>query len=323
VNHAPVATAQSVTTNEDTAKPIALAATDADGDALAYVIVSPPLHGTLSGIAPNVSYTPAADYNGADSFTFKVNDGTVDSAAATVSIAIAAVNDAPSFIAGPNQIASADAPTQITVANWATAISAGPLDEAGQLLNFIVTTNNPAFFAEQPFVSATGTLTYLVATGVTGTASVSVQLHDSGGTANGGVDTSAAQTFTITIAGKPSLSIANSSVLEGDGGCSAMTPMAFTVTMSVPSAQSVSASYTTMDGTASGDLSCGTRSKGYIKAQGTITFAPGETSKTITVMVVGDTSKELNQTLTVRLSSAVNATITRSDAIGTIVDDDQ
>src|ERR1041384_7180136 len=87
--------------------------------------------------------------------------------------------------------------------------------------------------------------------------------------------------------------------------------------MSVPSAQSVSASYSTMDGTASGDSSCSSRSKGYVKAQGTITFAPGETVKTITVLIVGDTSKELNQTLTVRLSSAVNATISRSDGIGT------
>ena len=56
---------------------------------------APPAHGTLSGTAPNLTYTPAANYNGADSFTFKVNDGTVDSAAATVSITVTAVNDAP------------------------------------------------------------------------------------------------------------------------------------------------------------------------------------------------------------------------------------
>ena len=54
-----------------------------------------PAHGTLSGTAPNVTYTPTANYNGADSFTFKANDGLLDSAPATVTITVTAVNDAP------------------------------------------------------------------------------------------------------------------------------------------------------------------------------------------------------------------------------------
>ena len=87
-NQAPVATAQSVTTAEDTAKAITLAGTDVEGSTLTYAIVAQPANGTLSGTAPNVTYTPAANYNGADSFTFKVNDGTVDSAPATVSITV-------------------------------------------------------------------------------------------------------------------------------------------------------------------------------------------------------------------------------------------
>src|SRR5207244_7161097 len=94
VNHAPVANAQSVTTAEDTAKPITLTATDADGDTLTYAIVTAPAHGTLSGVAPAVTYTPAANYNGPDSFTFKANDGTLDSNAATVTLAVTPVNDA-------------------------------------------------------------------------------------------------------------------------------------------------------------------------------------------------------------------------------------
>ena len=75
-----MADAQNVTTAEDTAQPITLTGTDVDGSPLTYTIVTPPAHGTLSGTAPNLTYTPAANYNGADSFTFKVNDGTVDSA---------------------------------------------------------------------------------------------------------------------------------------------------------------------------------------------------------------------------------------------------
>jgi hypothetical protein len=95
VNDAPVATAQSVTTAEDTAKAITLSGTDVDGDGLTYTVQTSPLHGTLSGTAPNLTYTPAANYNGSDSFTFKVNDGLADSNIAIVSITVTAVNDAP------------------------------------------------------------------------------------------------------------------------------------------------------------------------------------------------------------------------------------
>ena len=94
VNDAPVANAQSVSTNEDTAKSITLSASDADGDALVYMVVSQPDNGTLSGTAPNLTYTPNANYNGSDSFTFKANDGIDDSTVATVSITVVA-NQAP------------------------------------------------------------------------------------------------------------------------------------------------------------------------------------------------------------------------------------
>ncbi len=94
VNDAPVANGQMVTTNEDTAATIVLVATDVDGDALAYVVGSP-AHGTLTGTAPNLIYIPDANYHGTDSFTFRANDGTMDSNLATVTITINAANDAP------------------------------------------------------------------------------------------------------------------------------------------------------------------------------------------------------------------------------------
>ena len=102
-NTAPVANAQSVTTNEGTSKAITLTSNDVDGDPLTYAIVGQPIHGALSGTAPNVTYTPAANYTGADSFAFKVNDGKVDSSAATVSVTVTAVNDAPVVNAGADQ----------------------------------------------------------------------------------------------------------------------------------------------------------------------------------------------------------------------------
>ncbi len=80
VNDAPEAVAQSAATDEDTSVALTLAGTDVDGDGLTYSVVQAPSHGTLSGTAPNLTYTPAADYHGPDSFTFRVNDGQADSA---------------------------------------------------------------------------------------------------------------------------------------------------------------------------------------------------------------------------------------------------
>ncbi len=74
-NVAPVASDGSATTSEDTAVNITLAATDANGDTLTYSVVTAPANGSLSGTAPNLTYTPAANYFGPDSFTFKANDG--------------------------------------------------------------------------------------------------------------------------------------------------------------------------------------------------------------------------------------------------------
>ena len=92
VNHAPVASNQSVTTTENTSIGITLTASDADSDPLTFSIVTAPAHGSLSGSAgaPNVTYKPTAGYSGPDSFTFKANDGTADSNVATVSITVTA-----------------------------------------------------------------------------------------------------------------------------------------------------------------------------------------------------------------------------------------
>ncbi len=114
VNDAPLASDASVTTAEDTPAPITLVATDLDGDALTYTIVSAPAHGTLGGTAPNLIYTPAANENGPDSFTFKASDGLLDSNVATVSVTITPVNDAP--VASDASVTTAeDTPAPITL----------------------------------------------------------------------------------------------------------------------------------------------------------------------------------------------------------------
>jgi VCBS repeat-containing protein len=110
------------------------------------------------------------------------------------------MNDVPSFVVGANQTVNEDAGLR-TVAGWATGISAGPANEANQTLAFTATNNNTALFLStyQPAVSPDGTLTYRSAANKYGSATVSVFLKDDGGTALGGVDTSAVQTFSITV----------------------------------------------------------------------------------------------------------------------------
>ena len=74
-----------------------LAGTDADGDTLSYVISTNPAHGSVSLSGNTATYTPAADYNGSDSFSFTVSDGTAISASASVALTVNPVNDAPAL----------------------------------------------------------------------------------------------------------------------------------------------------------------------------------------------------------------------------------
>src|SRR5204863_3556871 len=106
--------------------------------------------------------------------------------------------DAPSFVKGANQSVNEDAGAQ-SVGGWATAISAGAANESTQALNFIISNDANGLFAVQPAIAADGALTYTPAANVNGSATVTVRIHDNGGVANGGNDTSGAQTFTITI----------------------------------------------------------------------------------------------------------------------------
>jgi large repetitive protein len=111
----------------------------------------------------------------------------------------------------------------------------------------------------------------------------------------------------------PAIAINDLAVGEGNSGTTAA---AFTVSLSAPSGRSVSVSYATADGTAT------VAANDYSASAGTLTFAAGETSKTVTVPIVGDALDEANETFTVGLSGAVNATIGDATGAGTITDDD-
>jgi hypothetical protein len=89
VNDVPVANAQTVSTAAGTAVNITLSGSDVENSPLTYTFTQP-ANGTLSGTAPNLTYTPNAGFSGSNTFTFHVNDGTVNSADATVTINVSA-----------------------------------------------------------------------------------------------------------------------------------------------------------------------------------------------------------------------------------------
>ncbi len=217
VNSPPVATSdQGFTLREDTYATFpSVLGNDTDEDSapssLRAVLVAGTQHGSLVFNADGTfTYTPEPDFFGTDTFTYRANNGvwsvdssvpmSPDSNVATVTIVVTPVNDAPAYTppAAPNQEANQNAGQQ-TVPNWATNITARPPNENDQALDFIVTNNNPGLFAVQPAIAPDGTLTYTPKPTASGVAIVTVQLHDNGGTADDGADTSAPLTFTITV----------------------------------------------------------------------------------------------------------------------------
>ncbi|SEP49729.1 Aryl-phospho-beta-D-glucosidase BglC, GH1 family [Rhodospirillales bacterium URHD0017] len=133
-----------------------------------------------------------------------------------------------------------------------------------------------------------------------------------GTTATGFALNGAAGTPTPPPVVVPTISIDDASITEGDSGSSQLT---FTVKLSQAASGPVTVNYSTANGTA-------TAGSDYTARTGTITFAAGETTKTITIPVTGDTTVEANETFTVNLASPSGATIADGAATGTIVNND-
>jgi hypothetical protein len=187
----------------------------------------------LTGTTANINaalnglvYAPAANFNGtpADSLTIATNDlgntgtGGPLTTNDSVTINITPVNDPPSFTLSTNHVTTTEDSGAQTVTGVATSISPGPPDESGQTVHFNVTNDsNPSMFLVAPAISSTGTLTYTAAANYAGTASITVDAQDNGGTANGGVDTSGTQTFIIDV----------SPVADTPTFTTALTPVAF------------------------------------------------------------------------------------------------
>jgi RHS repeat-associated protein len=181
-----------------------------------------------------IRFVPNADWNGdlTSAISFRawdqssgtaggsadttVNGGTTafSSEVVSASISVTAVNDAPSFTKGADVRVSQEDGAQ-TISGWATDISAGALNEAGQTLTFVVSTNNDSLFETLPTISATGTLTFTPASDVTGTATISVYLVDGDGTEEYQAASSAVQTFTITVTSRVAITSVSTVTVEG------------------------------------------------------------------------------------------------------------
>jgi large repetitive protein len=199
------------------------------GQTVTFQIASnsnPALFAAGPAISPagTLTYTPAASANGSASIgvQLKDNGGTANggddtSGTQTFTITVTGVNDPPSFVKGANQTVAEDAGAQ-SIPNWATGISPGPSDEAGQTVTFVVDSDIPDLFSAGPAVSSSGTLTFTPSANLNGTSTITLHAHDNGG---GLTDDSPTQTFTIKMTpvnDQPSFTKgSNQSVVEDSG----------------------------------------------------------------------------------------------------------
>ena len=188
VNDAPLATSKSVTVDEDSQLPIVLAGTDSETDSLSFSVIAAPSHGTVTGTPPNLTYSPAANFCGADQFTFRCNDGTVSSVPSTILITVNAINDAPVALSN-SATTGQDSPLPITLAGT-------DVDGNALTYNVIGSPANGTLSGSAP------NLTYQPAVGFSGNDELSFQVND-------GTTHSALGTISITVSEKPATLVSN------------------------------------------------------------------------------------------------------------------
>ncbi|MCC6174614.1 MAG: right-handed parallel beta-helix repeat-containing protein [Chloroflexi bacterium] len=155
----------------------------------------------------------------------------------------------------------------------------------------------------------TCTATHTYGQSQSGTVTIAVTASDDdSGTGSGSVTLTARASI-------PVASVADVSVTEGNGGASNGVNATFTVTLDRPAPQAASVQYATVDGTARAP-------EDYVGQSGTITFAAGETSRAVSVLIIGDTLPEPDETFTLQLSNPAGLALGRDRATGTIKNDD-
>jgi endonuclease G len=168
---------QSFSTNEDSDKSFTFQAASPNGNALTYTIVTQPSHGTLSGSGATRTYTPAPDFNGSDSFTFRVSNGSLSSNVATMTVTVFEVNDAP---AAANDALSTNEDAALTfgAGSLTNNDSAGPANESSQTLT--VSSVGATGDTHGTVSLASGVVTYTPAPNYSGPASFTYSVCDNG-----------------------------------------------------------------------------------------------------------------------------------------------
>jgi VCBS repeat-containing protein len=296
------------------ASPCGLLANDTDADAGDTLTASLHDDGTLGGASVSgtggFTYTPDANKNGADTFTYDASDGALTSTA-TVHVSVVAVNDVPSFTAGGGQTVNEDSGAA-SVPDWATAISAGP-NEGSQTVNFIVDTiDKPELFSAGPAISAAGTLTFTPAADANGVAHLAIKIHDNGGTNNSGVDTSATQALTITINAvndPPTFSNNGGVTVDEDSGAYSQPGWVLSSNPGPADESGQTITYSVTGDTNSTLFAAGPA----VSASGTLTFTPAANafgSADVTVAAVdsgGGTDTSVGSTFTITLNPVNDA----------------
>lgn len=298
VNDAPVAAGASFVTNEDAPLGITLGGADTDGDPLTFIIVTPPSLGTLTGSGASRTYTPAANASGNDSFVYAVSDGTTQSPSATITIQVNAVNDTPTVVAPIADQNVTGEGTSVVIELGATF---SDVETAAGSLVLSALSSDPTLAA----VVLTGTsLELQLDPNRGGIATITVRGTDADGAF-------VEDSFLITVSrGGAAITVSDPSVTEGATG-----GLVFTLTLSGPSAETITVNYATLNDTAIAGLD-------YTGVSGTATFAPGVVSRTVSVPTSGDLLDESNETVRLALSSPVGAALGDGEGVGTIVDND-
>jgi len=192
----PGAANETITPNEDVLEAFTLDAVSPSNGTLTYEILTNPTNGILGGSGASRTYTSNADFNGTDSFTFRVNDGTANSNTATVSITVREVNDPPSA-SNDSKGATQNTPLVFTASDLTTNDSAGPANESTQTLTVSSVT---ATVDTHGTVSLdAGQITYTPDAGYSGAASFSYSVCDNGMTNGFTASLCASATVNLTV----------------------------------------------------------------------------------------------------------------------------
>ncbi|BCU76388.1 hypothetical protein llg_11030 [Luteolibacter sp. LG18] len=199
----PMAVNDSAITAEDTTGTFAVMVNDSDpdGDAISLSSVTQGAHGTVTIVGSNVTYTPAANYNGSDSFTYTIADGIDGNSTATVFVTVTPVNDTPTYTANPitGSGATEDSAYSGSIASYGADV------DAGDTLTYSKV-NGPSWLTVGPNGALSGT----PVNSDVGVNSFTVKVTDAAGT-------SSTATLNITVANTNDAPIFSTNPITGSG----------------------------------------------------------------------------------------------------------